>query len=333
MIKKIALSVIAVCAVIAFISCSKGGGNSISPTPTEEKSVPYTISLNLLGDFNVTHTPFSKASGSDVYGINIFSNVNDGKTFNFVVGYGLFDDKDKMIVTLLSQYKYKFACDLVIDGKNKLKVSNIGAYGEPFGTTSSPLILENKFVLGSTNLNALGGAKMLLKGADTSIAYAEGVDRYYGELSDFSPSASATATINLKRCVFGAKFIVTGMKGGTLKMSLGKFWSKEITADAATDTLIFACPSVAENWSEDITVAVKYNRPETSTSYWNELNTSQTVNFKRNVLTTLSLNVADLTPDGYKFGITEEPMGSNNDINIDINSGGTIEININPTKP
>ena len=45
------------------------------------------------------------------------------------------------------------------------------------------------------------------------------MDRYYGELMDYTPKDGGTATIPMKRCVFGVKMTVNGVPDGTLSWS------------------------------------------------------------------------------------------------------------------
>lgn len=120
------------------------------------------------------------------------------------------------------------------------------------------------------------------------------------------------------------------MAQGTLTASCGSFWSKTVTADDEGSTTIYTFPNVYDCWKNgtDLTATVNLSFVSDRGSYWN-LSRSSSVTFKRNVMTTVTI---DVTPDlsSGNINFTEEEMTVDNDINLGINSDGLIDVIVNP---
>lgn len=320
---------------------------------TEEKEI--TVALNLKGDFSidVTQDPLTKASSNDAYGINVYyDKESDGNT-NDHYAYGLFDNVAAMSITLLSGHKYRFECGLIKDARNVLYYgqynSSYFGYAYPFHTysyeASSYVATQvgNRFIINERDY--LSGIKdsgvhlsSITSPSNLNATNYASVNRFYGETDQYVPVPNGTVDIYLKRVVFGAKFVVTGVTGGSVAVTCGDFFSRTYTSDDSGSETIYTFANPYECWnyeksnpeatySSAATVSINY------TSYrggnlWN-LSNSQSVTFKRNVMTTIYIN---LNPDlsGAQFTMTEEPMGDDNDINIGIDGHSLIDINVNP---
>lgn len=312
---------------------------------------PVTVSLNLKGDFDVdvTQDPLTKASSNDAYGINVYYDKESDGVTNDVFAYGLFDNVPAMTITLLSGHKYRFACALIKDAKNVLYYgqafsNSYSGYAYPFQTSSSGSTqLGNRFIINENNiyLSGIGSGKVHLKATSSPSSsnatnYAS-VNRFYGETDQYSPVPNGTVEIYLKRVIFGARFVVNGVQEGSVKVTCGDFYNRTYTEDdAGMETIYtFADPFACWNWEQSNsdpysfvpTVSINYTS-DRGGSLWN-LSKSMTVTFKRNVMTTITIN---LTPDlsGANFTLTEEPLGDDNDINIGIDGNSLIDINVNP---
>lgn len=337
--------------VIAFL-----GTGCFETTDCQNEEKEITVALNLKGDFSVdvTQDPITKASSNDAYGINVYYDKESDGVTNDVYAYGLFDNVPAMTITLLSGHKYRFACCLVKDAKNVLYYgqafgNGFAGYAYPFQRNGSfsgsgSTQVGNQFIINGNNeyLSGIGEGPVHLKSTSTpttsnTTAHAH-VNRFYGETDQYVPVANGTVDIYLKRVVFGAKFVVTGVQEGSVVVECGNFFNQTYTSDASgTETLYtFEGPYTCWKYEEDHpseTYSSTFNMSITFTSdrggtLWN-LSKSQSVTFKRNVMTTVYIN---LTPDlsGALFLINEEPMGDDNDINIGIDGNSLIDINVNP---
>ena len=342
--------------VLIWSACSSGEGGTSSFSPDEVSSagttttepqdgVKYEISLALDGDFFVFDEPITRASDStdDIYGINVYYDKEKDGVTDDVYAYGLFDSRSSMRIELLGGYKYKFVCDMIPNAKNLLSMSNTGGFGEPFGTTSARANLNNSFVVGNTTaLTSLGSGSILRANATAATTYAP-ITRYYGVLDNYVPTDGGTATINLKRYNFGAAFVINGMQEETkVTIGIGTFATLSLTSTTQlADSYLFCCPALGDvNWNANYSVNVKYEKLDptptinNNTYQWTEKETSKTITFKRNVLTTITIDLDALVRNytGYDgpIGITEEEMGAENVINMGFDNDGVFDIIVDP---
>ena len=304
-----------------------------------------TVTLNLRGDFvlDVTQGPLTKATSTDAYGINVYyDKQSDGKTDD-VYAYGLFDNVASMNITLLSGHKYKFTCALIKDAKNVLYYgqafgNSYSGYAYPFQTSSSGSTpISNRFIINEDNiyLSGLGiGGVHLKSDSSPSYNYATNyasVNRFYGETDQYEPVQNGTVDIYLKRVVFGAKLIVTGVQNGSVYLDCNPVIHTTIYSDYSSPETIYTFYDPYDCWKNEtpmtsnLTISYKSDRGGT---LWN-LSKSQSVTFKRNVMTTISINLTHDLSDAT-FVLSEEPFGDENDITIGINTDGLIDIIVNP---
>lgn len=318
--------------LVMLIATSCTQDDSARPDSPAEK---YVVSLALGGEISTTDEPLTRSnSTNDLYGINVYyDKEGDGKT-NDIYGYGLFDNVDDMMIELLSSHKYKFECTLVKDGKTTLYYGmydpSYSGYLAPFNLSnnnSKPTLLENKFILGTNkSFNSFGSGDACLAGSSSSKSYPS-INRFYGELTDYTPSQGDVAMIYLKRVVFGAKFIVTGAQGGKLSVS-SNFWGFSVTEDYESEERIFTFPNVYDCFNETPIreyITLSY---DDDSGYQNDLNYAGYVTFKRNTLTTFTINVSPKSG----ISISEESWGEDNLIELEINADGVIDTPVVPNE-
>lgn len=321
------------------VSCQK------SATGGASECEKVTVSLNIDGDFDVAvdQDPLTKASGSsnDAYGINVYYDMEGDGTTDDIYAYGLFDNVADMTITLLSNHKYKVCCTLIKDAKNMLYFGQAfnnaySGYCYPFQTNASgSTLLNNKFIIGTSTYftGFSSGNAHIISTTSPSAGNATpnaSVNRFYGETDQYEPVPNGTIDIYLKRVVFGAKFVVSGVKEGSLAVTCGSFFSKTYTADSAGTENIYTFSDVYTCWQKETPMVVTISFIYTSDrgTLW-DITQSQEIQFKRNIMTTVNVT---LKPDlsGGLFNLTEEVMDEDNDINMGINTDGLIDINVNP---
>lgn len=330
----------ALLSTLLYIGCSNVE-NIPQPEETVQEPESYTISLGM-GDGTE-----SRAVGSTIYGINVYFDKEKDDVQDDIYAYGLFDDQSKMTLTLLSGYKYRFECSAVKDGKSKLYCGPYGSntfagYADPFQTkASSSTLLENKFITGATTyLSGLGTGRAILKDGDASYivrAYPQ-IERYYGEVADYTPVKNGTVNIPLKKTYFGSKLVVKGNLDGIVTVSCAisnngtatKIWDVSTTEELQESGAIYSYSSVKDCWENEsnltaiITMTYDSNRGE----YW-DLSNKKNITFKRNVMTTITVNV---TPDysSGTFNVLEEELGEENYIDFGIDDEGELDITVTP---
>lgn len=325
-------------------SCSNDGDEVLSKE--EDSQETYTISFNLGGEFlSTSETPLSRTEvvPKKVYGINVYSK-KDGETNYSPYAYGLFDNIQDMTVSLISGYKYKFECSMVQNDADTLYHDD-NTYYAPFqqGTLNYDVykgtILENKFHVSTTSsvqIKGLKSGKTSLKGKRgfNDTANSPQTDRFYGELTDYVPTKNGVANIDLKRTAFGLKFIITPPVDGTLSISAyyGINPNIKVSADdnisesssMYTFSQVYECWQ-AEKYSEDFTIQLIWERANGATQTF-----SKTITVKRNVMTTINVNVNGSTTDS-SLGVKEDdtPMGNEN-VDMNFNGGNLDDNEVNP---
>ena len=335
------------CLLLFFTACTSDN-DGIAPV-IDEQDQPETIvvSLNPDGDFNVTNEATTRGTATnDLYAINVYYDKNSDGNINTHYAYGFFDNKEDMVITLLARHKYKFECTLVKDGKNSLFYGQAGdnsyGYAYPFQTNSSVATrLQNQFTISeSVYFTGIQNGNVHIKGASSPkenynySSYAS-VNRFYGETTDYTPVVGGKVSIYLKRTVFGAKFVITGITDGTLnadcKIGNVSIWNISTTKDDEGTARIYSYLDVYDCWKNEsnlnATVSITYGNDRWDT---NDISSSQSVTFKRNVLTTIYINVSQLKSNGAIFSIDEEEFDEDNNIDLYLTSDGYIDIVVDP---
>lgn len=313
-------------AALMFASCSKEAiENPIEGVET------FTVKLGMGGEFDVEYEEMTKASGDDLYGIQVYSTPDiEGETTQTPYAYGLFDDPASIEITLLKGYKYKFVATLVRDGKNKVYTYD-NRYHHPFfvhGTEHEYCEMNNSFSYDATKiLNGLGkGNSRLVNNKDYN---RPNTDRYYGELDGFVPGNNNTnAVIKLKRTSYGAKFIVQGnlatsgklevlmTESPSLEFQLTDAEEDDVYSDIYTFSNVYAAwnSTDEERYTENVLTTVNWCREDGTTVPLG----SHEISFKRNYITTITVKInSDETNAGIGFEIENEPMENGNNVTIE----------------
>ena len=313
-------------------------------TPLEEP-VYYNVSLNFGGEISVGEEPLTRGTATnDIYGINVYVDTDgDGKITEHYA-YGLFDNKEDMTISLLSGYKYAFECSLVKNAKNTLYYGSAfdnlySGFAYPFQNTSTKsTMIGNEFVLGTAYLNGLTGSDAHIAGGATpttsnATTQSPNINRFYGVLDEYVPVQGGVANIYLKRMVFGAKLVINGVEDGTVAVSgLWGGLNQTVTEDYEGTATIYTVPSITDCWGSEEeytftkTVSLKYTSNRGTA--WDLYNTLD-VTFKRNTLTTITINVSPDLASG-DITLTEEEMGDDNVIDLEIDTNGVINTPVNP---
>ena len=318
-------------------SCSK---QDDTPNIAEGQQETYEISFGM-GNFE-TDVTTRTGEPKTVYGINVYYDKEKDGVQNDIYAYGLFDNMNANSITLIGGYKYKFVCSLVRDADSKLyygpySSNNFSGYAMPFQlTNSSSTAVQNQFITGSSvpYFTGLGNGQAVIQNSASSgystSGYYPSLERYYGEYADYVPKANDRVIIPLKRTFFGNKLIVNGVVDGTVnvtcKIGSDNVWSKSgLTEDFQSAGSIYSYKDVYKCWNEEnnLPATVSYTYDSNRGDWW-DLSGSKNITFKRNVMTTITIN---LTPDlsGGSIGITEEPLGDDNVITLK-GDNGTLEV-------
>lgn len=332
-------------------SCSNNKDELLSKEQEQNDQETYTVSFDLGGEFiSTSETPLSRTEviPKKIYGINVYYKKDSEQNYQNYA-YGLFDNIEDMTISLIGGYKYKFECSMVQNDVDTLyykqQINGNIEYYEPFhkGSYNNSFygtILENKFKI-STTYNStcfigLRNSASRTRSDYFSNAYPR-MDRFYGELTDYIPTKEGVAKIDLKRTAFGFKFIVTPPTDGTLSVNnnySGIDPNIKISSDDSTVEMssmytfydVYRCWEV-EKYTEDFTIKLTWVRANGATQTFEKVVTA-----KRNVMTTINVNVNGSSTDS-SLGVKEEdtPMGSEN-VDMNFNGGDLDDNEVNPSK-
>ena len=293
------------------------------------------MSLGLGGEITISETPLSRAAGSetsskDLYGINVYYDKEKDGNIDDHYAYGLFDNTEDMVITLLTGYKYKFECTYVPNGKEYNDYYSSFWVRGPFNSNANTKIW-NKFIAeASTYLSYMKYGNYSGSAPRYGVA---GADRFYGELDGYSPSEGGNVIIDMKRCVFGIKINVSGLSDGSLQLgdcfNTGSF---TVSSDGIARNEIRAFKSVYECWK----TSQEYSVTESMGIKWIRGNGvtqdlgSPRITFTRNVLTTVNINLVGSSSDkSIGLNVLSTEMG-NLTLNINRNADGSVDTNVDP---
>lgn len=324
-------------------SCSNADEPLPEPTTSNDEGASYEVSINFAGEYTeITEEPLGRAdeeSPKKFYGINVYCMKTDGSESAYSrYAYGVFDNIADMRITLLGGYKYKFECTSATEGDDLFYKDSSYLY-RPFTTSEVFSSGDDRFYKSQLN-NFITSQSYYLNGIQLGNTYDNfkstkiypRMDRYYGELTDFIPSEGGVANIPMKRTVFGLKIIVNGVPDGTLRWTINSLYTNKTCtgSDIVEVSTIYTFYEVKKCWetdtySQDFTISFTWTRSNGYKQYFSEDFTA-----KRNVMTTINVNLKGGAND-ISLGIVEEdtPMESE-EISIDYDGGDMNDTPVNP---
>ena len=303
-------------ALIAFASCSKE--DAIENESIEGKE--YVVNLGFSGEIEISHSPLSKAGTNDLYGVQVYSKKSSDSNYA-PYAYGLFDNTADMEVKLIGGYQYKFVATMVEDGKNELHFYD-GNYYAPFDAISTYCPLSNNFSYSSDiEMDGLeeGYTWMEEYTNGNRAFYRPNTTRYYGELSNFTPSENKPATINMKRVCFGAKFLVKDLTDGKITINIPEAPVMTITYPNTKAEDIFTFRGsyngdwASDGYQENLEVNITWTKADGTIIPIS----NQIIEFTRNELTTVTINLKeDSTNTDIEMDIEDEDIQPGENVTI-----------------
>lgn len=355
-------------------SCSNADEPLPEPTPSDE-GVVYEVKLNFDGDIpDITESeePISRADESTpkrVYGINVWCMKSDGTETSYEnYAYGLFDNKEDMVISLLGGYKYRFECYMVEDDEEELYISSDKCTGQyPFAGRK----IMNTFNIGSSSsgFNFDNGKITTVKSSSEDKSYVNYsyqekpvIGIFYGILLEYTPSQNSIATIPIyKLGYYGLRIIVTGVPDGSLSVTPNHYdciyynynrsnssysgfkydnWDQTFTESGSIERTftggfyraLYSSGSYNSSWLNSMQ---NYSTSTRVSFTWTRANGykqsfSKDVTLKRNVMTVLTVNLTGGAGE-VSLGFEEhsEDMSTEND-SVDYDGGDMNDTPVNP---
>ena len=286
---------------LAVAGCTK---SSMSPD-SEKEAKEYIVTLACGGEIkDVTVSDLTKAEGenNDLYGVQVYSRPAQSEDAYTPYAYGLFDSMEGREIKLLEGYDYKFVATMVKDGKEMLNKSSDDCYYLPFflHPVDKSTKIASLFVYDAVNYfsGLSSGSTYLGKNKGDAIFDCPNTDRYYGETDGYIPSESGKVSISMKRIVFGLKVKAEKLTEGSLSIAMKDAPSMTITSPDTEIQDIFTFYNVKDAWATD-----NYKESIEVSFAWTKADgvvvpiATQTFDFYRNKLTTITVEVSDKSED------------------------------------
>ena len=312
-----------------------------SVLPENPEGLKYhTVTFDLKGelaDFSSSEEPLTKAGGEDttnLYVINVYSKPAAGGNYT-KYAYGTFDRKEGMTVNLLEGNLYQFKVTMVRDARNSMYWTSDSTY---YWSWSNDAELLNKFVVGDWNYGFYDADVSDIFDINGINLNRLQIDRYYGELTDYTPVENGKIAVDLYRTVFGIRVNVNGLTEGKLNFAMRGAPEITISADSVytpdniyqlynlSDVVNFAPQGKEQTERVDLTVT------------WTNAAGDRTVNIysgnftatrlKRTIFN-ITLKQGVVSPTGVDFTMEQADITDGNTENIEgtINGGSDVEIN------
>lgn len=322
------------CMIALSWACSSSSEGEPEPEPIPGEPKEYIVSLGLTGEIDIEESPLSKAGNNDLYGIQVYSKTY--KTDYKPYAHGLFNDRALLKIKLKSNEIYKFIVSMVPDGVRTIWY-NMEGYCHPFYVNGKEYKLNNVFEYNELHFDGLDKGSAAIYINSPILFDVPNIERYYGEISEYTPMENNVVSINMKRVCFGAKFIADGLTEGKLHITLKG--APDLIISHGSDNEIKAIFTFghrhpnAQSWllddySEIIPLSVSW---EKNSGVVIDL-INKDITFKRNILTTINIKVKDIPIENIdnSVGITHETGEMTKGENITIESGTGLDGNIDP---
>ena len=307
------------CCCLALLSCTNS--NIIEDVQNEIASEDETIivGVNLSGDIETDETPLTRGEtdSRDLIGIQVYR----GSSY---FCYGLFDNMNNVHVALKAGSTYKFVCTVIKNGKDicyEKVANNFNGYPFYLGQSGYGNWCDNTFsyYMSGPRSAYLSDGKIALKGNSTGYSYRE-ADRFYGELSDYTPAVNGSVSIPLRRVSCGIKVKVVGVTDGTAKVKCYNdyntfFDNSSISNSAESTGKMYCMYNIKDAWmyadqdyQEPIKLSVVWTR---GNGIVQDLGTKQAY-VKRNVMNIIKVKLStndtdvDVDVDPEEGGMDEE---------------------------
>lgn len=329
--KLIGFALLALIMATNFASCSNND-DFILDEPKEEKYI--TVGLGCSGELlEVTNSPLGRSTEDDLYGIQVYTIVEEaGSSYNNYA-YGVFSSLENITIKLLEGQKYKFAVTILVNGVSKgFNFYNNYDGGEV--EAGSQFEYSETFGLDVTQLSySMVDAELL----DFHYEF----DRYYGEV-EYTANEEEQINIATKRTSYGVNFIAENLTEGTLKIEVKDRYTVELTEDKPSYESIYTYSNIYAAWlgnaiwndeSEDYEYET-YTSEKKLILTWIKDDGSNlpmgtyNISFKRNVKNTIKIYVADIT-ESKGIAVTKIETSWDHEKEFEIKDGEVLEVDQN----
>lgn len=281
------------------------------------------VTFEMGGEITSSESALTRGEGStdDLYGIVVYKDGTEQ-------AQGFFDDSRLFKFVMSKNSNYRVVVTLLKNSKNKVAKQSSTKYYEPFLNWS----ISNSF-----SYNTSLGYRQFISGytkvSTVGYRYYPDIDRFYGELNDFTPTEDCTVSIPMKRTAFGLKYNVSGITDGTVYVKINKAWNEngskkdeiffekyDITDTYTSEEKIITFKDVkdawqyADNYTDEVTVSIQWTR---GVGIVEDLGT-KTIRVKRNRMNVVNINLSANDGSAGLSLVMDDLIFSNETANIHV---------------
>ncbi len=332
--KWMGIALTAILMSVNFMSCSNDDDVVIPEQQQPEESEYITVKLGCTGEFLQLEESFmmtrANEDAKDLIGIQVFA-MDSGVPY----AYGLFTSLEDVSIKLKAGDKYKLIASIVVDA---CECEGEHTCGHSEGYDNSISIFETPISTEFTYSDS-----WIIHG-NHGMSYYYDYDYFYGELEEYIPQKGDTANIETIRTAYGVHYAVENLNEGYLSINYElKAWAwagnrydytETITPDSSEFDKIYMLRYPYEAWK-----AWKYGetdsynpQPYNLTINWTKNNGSVIelgtfpITFKRNVKTTIRMDMAELTQFNNGITVTQTEEWADDENEYLITGDGVEEI-------
>ena len=350
-----------------FYACSsaeeEGGKDN---APQNEKY--FDVSLAMDG-INVSEELLTRA-GTDnlktVYKIIVYYDYKSDGNVTYEYAYGTFDNVGDMQLSMLAGHKYRFICSIWKEVTGEVSLGRISGFGyitnkfdivQSSGSTSSLIPRYYQGTNISTNSNSI-----------TTSTYRRDYTRYYGELSDYTPTQNGTAIIKMVEASrYGLHVTIEPPSEGDLSVITNRYYNCYSSSGYSINDNYYVLQTLTNKSQKYDDGGIQFIVGENVMNYWSDVfygktinqnlfdlkftikwtnyneagvqignsTTEKTITLKRDVMTNVNidLNINNADTNNAKIGFTydtNDMSNSGENWTVNVNNDGTMDVTVIP---
>lgn len=281
--------ILSVIFLAALMSCSK----EIIHVQSNDNLIKTKIALK--GDYvNISTSPLTKAYGQTYYAFEIDSlhiTRYDGRITTIDTTYvpyaeGIFESIENLCVHLEKNRSYRIKCTIVRDREDELLVED-GYVSAPFTNSyinsCKKVKINNLFIYGSNETLDLLDTGVRHIQTSNGLIYNARMDAYFGETTTDLIQNNSEISIDLVRYNYGIHYIINPPTEGVLSVFSKGVTELDYELNSSSSTIDASYVYVGCGTR---LIEIKWTRNDGSV-----VDLSQEIDFKRNTMTTLKIDV------------------------------------------
>ena len=301
-----------------------------------------------------------------VYKITVYYDYKSDGNVTYKYAEGTFDNVGDMQLSMLAGHKYRFICSIWKEVTGNVSLSWFSGFGSSSITNKFNIVQSNS----PTSSSYLTPSYYTYSGINVSCTDGtcrRDYTRYYGELSDYTPTQNGTAIIKMiEASRYGLHVTIAPPSEGRLEVSTDKYYyyykneyssySQSYVSQILTNESqkyddggiqFIVGENVMNYWSDvfygktinqnlfDLKFTIKWTNYNEAGVQIGNSTTQKTITLKRDVMTNVNidLNINNADTNNAKIGFTydsKDMSTSGENWTVNVNNDGTMDVTVIP---